>query len=403
MLTLVFTLLSVFSPIQSLDSGYFYFGNTNVIGVGLISEGEKTGEWKVYSKSPADQNPIASLEPADPLDFKKKFNQDFPVFIVHFEKGVPNGPFLENFPNGKPKVVSNLKGGVLEGDFGEFYEGGELRLKGKVLDGKKEGEWQEYSESGKVISSMTYSKGLLEGKGVGYYPDGELQKEVNFKNGVFDGPYAYYLPDSTVKIKGQFAGGIPVGEWIEKLEIIPGFYRKGTYQNGFKEGEWQLTNLEGGFLQAENYKEGKLISVGKFQSQNPIEEQGKIKNGKGQRYFYDENGNVLAKGKISKGTENGTWFFYYPESNRISASGKLVDSERVGTWNFYSYEGEIIDQTTYIQESSFQSSNSGLPRSRKSNNPRDSFGGVVQGQEGTGIFGQGWNLNTFQNRASLIK
>ncbi|TDQ17655.1 antitoxin component YwqK of YwqJK toxin-antitoxin module [Algoriphagus boseongensis] len=348
MFTLVFILLSVFSPTQALDSAYFYFGNTNVIGLGLISDGTKTGEWKVYSKTNPDPYPKNSLEQADPEEFYKKFNQEFPSFILHFEKGIPNGPFLENYPNGKPKVIANLKDGVFEGEFGEFYEGGELRLRGKVLDGKKEGEWQEFTESGKIISSMTYRKGSAEGKGIGYYDDGNLEWEGNFKNGELDGTYIYLLPDSTLKTKGQYANGIPVGEWIEKLEILPGFYRKGTYKNGFKEGEWQLTNSEGEYLQTEYYQEGKLLSVGEFQTPNPIEDKSKVKNGKGQRYFYDEKGNILARGKIVKGKKNGLWYFYFPESDRVSAAGRLQGSDRIGNWNFYTYNGDVKEQIQYF-------------------------------------------------------
>ncbi|WP_026951765.1 toxin-antitoxin system YwqK family antitoxin [Algoriphagus mannitolivorans] len=347
MFTFVFILLSVFSPTQALDSGYFYFGNTNVIGVGLLSEGEKTGEWKVYSKINPDPDPRNSLQKADPKIFYKGFNQQFPLFILHFENGIPNGPFLENFPNGKPKVIAYQKDGEFEGEFGEFYETGELRLTGQVLNGKKEGDWKEYSESGRLISLMTFRQGLADGKGLGYHPDGGLQWEGNFKNGELDGSFAYYLPDSTLKLKGQYADGIPVGEWTEKLEILPGFYRKGAYQNGFKVGEWQLTNLEGEFLQAEYYQEGKLLSIGDFKTPNPIQNKGKIKKGNGQRYFYDAEGNILARGKIVKGKVNGLWYFYFPESDRVSASGKLQGSDRVGTWYYYTYSGEVKEQVQY--------------------------------------------------------
>lgn len=390
MYSLVFALFSVVSPIQLVDTGYFYFGNTNVIGVGLLSEGGKTGEWKVYSKINPDENPKNSLFEADPIEFAKEFNQAFPLFILNFEKGIPNGSFLENHPNGKPKVIANFKEGVFEGEFVEFYEDGVIRFKGNVSDGKKEGEWREFFPLGEIKISLSYSQGVLEGRSIGYFPQGKIEWEGNFKRGKLDGPYVSFQEDSTLEKKGQFANGVPVGEWIEKVKILPEFYRKGAYSSGFKDGEWHLTNLKTDFLQAEFYEKGKLISTGEFQLPDQVLDRGRIKNGNGQRYFYDEKGNVLAKGKISKGTANGTWYFYFPESDRVSASGRLDGSDRVGTWKFYSYQGEILDQTVYYKEPE-QSANLAALQSKK-RSQQDGLGG----QQGTGIFGQGWDINTFQ-------
>jgi len=350
MYTMAFALLSVFLQTQTLDTGYYYFGNTNVIGVGMLEGEEKEGEWKVYVRNNPEELPKSSLLQADPEEFERGFKQEFPLFVIDFEKGVPNGRFLENHPNGKPKVVAHMIDGVLDGEFSEFQEDGELHFTGAILQDKKDGEWIEYLKSGEIKSSLIYSQGYLDGKSHGYFPDGSVEWEGVFKKGELDGPYAYYLPDSGIKFKGQFAKNIPVGEWFEKLEIVPGFYRKGTYKNGLKEGEWQLLGSEGKILQAEQYKKGKLISLGEFQIPNPELDKNKVKNGNGKRYFYNEEGQILAKGKISKGMVKGNWYFYFPDSNRISALGQLSGSERVGTWYFYSFDGEILDQIAYGRE-----------------------------------------------------
>ncbi len=365
MLITVLLFFEILFPTHELDSGYFYFGNTNLIGVGSIENGQKSGEWNVYSKIDPENNPQTSLLQADPLEFEKDFQKEFPLFIINFEEGTPNGSFLENYPNGKPKILANMKDGIFDGEFGEFYEGGELRLTGRVIGGKKEGEWKEYLESGKVIFSIFYTQGLAEGNAMGYYPDGNLKWEGSFRRGDLDGPFIFYFPDSTVKEKGQFAQGVRVGEWLEKFEILLGFYRKGNYRDGLKDGVWQLVNLEGKFLQSETYEQGKLISLGEFQTPSNVIDKGKVRNGQGQRYFYDGEGNILAKGKISKGIEYGEWLFFFPESNRILAKGKLVNSERIGTWYFYNYDGEIIDQTKYEQSSERQMEGNNQQTGRK--------------------------------------
>jgi antitoxin component YwqK of YwqJK toxin-antitoxin module len=347
MYSMAFALLSVVLQVQTLDTGYYYFGNTNVIGVGMLEGEEKEGEWKVYARKEPEVLPKSSLLLADPKEFAQDFNQEFPLFVITFEKGVPNGHFLENHPNGKPKVVAHMTNGVLDGEFVQFHEDGELHFTGAILQGKKDGEWVEYLKSGELRTSLIYSQGELEGKSQGYFPDGSVEWEGEFKKGELDGPYAYYLPDSGIIFKGQFAKNVQVGEWLEKLEIVPGFYRKGTYKNGLKEGEWQLVGSEGKILQAEQYEKGKLMSLGDFQLLNPKLDKSNVKNGRGKRYFYTEQGQILAKGKLSKGIEKGTWYFYFPESNRISALGQLAGSERVGTWYFYNFDGDIMEQIAY--------------------------------------------------------
>jgi antitoxin component YwqK of YwqJK toxin-antitoxin module len=370
MYTIAIALLSVFLQTQTLDTGYYYFGNTNVIGVGILEGKEKEGEWKVYGRNDPEELPRNSLLQADPKEFAQDFNQESPLYVIFFEKGVPNGRFLENHPNGKPKVITYMTDGVLDGEFSEFYEEGKLHYTGTVLQGKKDGEWTEYLKSGELKTSASYSQGYLDGKSIGYFPDGSVEWEKVFRKGELEGPYAYYLPDSGIKIKGQYANNIPVGEWLEKLEIVPGFYREGAYKNGFKEGEWHLVDSDRKFLQAELYEEGRLISVGKFQLPNPELDRSKVKNSSGKRYFYNEEGQILAKGKISKGVEKGNWYFYFPESNRISALGQLSGSERVGTWYFYSFDGEILDQIAYGREKRKSDS---LPYTLNPGNSRSGF------------------------------
>ena len=111
-----------------------------------------------------------------------------------------------------------------------------------------------------------------------------------------------------------------------------------------------MSDSEEKFLQTEQYEEGKLVSLGEFQFENSELDKSKVKNGNGKRYFYNEQGQVLAKGKLSKGMEKGTWYFYFPESNRISALGQLAGNERVGTWIYYSFDGEVLDQIAYGRE-----------------------------------------------------
>lgn len=369
--------LSIFSLVfclflqNPIELAYFYFGHTNIIGVGNLVEGKKSGEWKVYSKITPEVTPNSSLLQTKPEIFKRYFNQDFPIYVINFSEDNPEGIFQGNFSSGAIKTLAFFEKGELTNEFKEFYENGEIKYSGKFEKGKKIGDWTEYFESGGVKSFMPYVNGLIEGDGFYYYPEGGVQIQLSYLQGKLNGIYQNFLPDGKIKEKGNFlngsphgdwslfgaegellsqgsfTNGIPTGEWIEQEDILPDYYRKGNYKNGLKEGEWHLTDRAGKLYQTENYQEGKLMTVGGFLLSDQFLENKSVKNGNGKRSYFDEEGDLIARGKIAKGKRNGNWYFYYPKTNRVSAVGRLVGSERLGTWYFYSFHGEVIDQKSY--------------------------------------------------------
>lgn len=377
MVNIVLSILLSFLLQTPEEQAYFYFGNDNLIGVGNLVEGKKSGEWKVYSKA----NPVLSndsnFNEADPDVFKKYFNQEMPAYVINFINDVPDGIFQENYPSGAIKTLGIFENGVLTKEFKEFYENGELEYAGRLERGKKEGEWHEYYENGQVKSSISYVEGLAEGEAVYYDSDGRIESKLSFSNGKKEGVYQSFFQDGELKEKGTFQDDVPTGEWvsfdpdkniefrgnleegvrngewIEELEVMIGYYRKGNYEKGLKEGRWLVSDTAGNQVQVENYKGGKLISVIALQQGAGLKNEYLVKKGNGQLIFYDDQGFIKAKGKVSKGEINGRWSFYFPGSDRLSSSGRIESSERIGTWNFYSFEGEIIDQIVYKPESKF--------------------------------------------------
>lgn len=374
MLTLAFTLLFSFFLNTEIELNYYYFGNSDLVGVGNIENGKKSGEWRVYSKINPDKSSQSTFEEVDPQTFKRFFNQELPLYIIYFSDDLPNGIFQENYPTGSIKTLANLENGKLEGDFKEFFENGEKKYSGQYEDGKKVGEWQEYFESGQIKSSISYKDDLANGKALYYYPDGKVEFKLSYLQGEPDGLYEAFFPDSELKEKGKFKNGFPEGEWIsfnsdrktmlkgnyllgfrsgewqEIIEILPGYSRQGNYHKGLKEGDWLVIDENGNHVQTENYQEGKLASVIEIQNADQLKNQQILKKGNGRRIFFDDQGFVLAKGKVSKGENNGIWSYYFPNSNRLASSGKLVGTERVGVWKFYNFQGELIDEIEYKEK-----------------------------------------------------
>jgi len=371
MLTIIFSVFfSLFVQFET-ELSYFYFGSSNLIGVGNLEEGKKTGEWKVYPKKVPQETQESIFDPADPRFFEKEFNQEYPLFVINFSDDLPDGVFQENYPSGSIKIVAFFENGELENDFKEFYERGELKYAGQLENGKKVGEWLEYFESGEVKSSVSYIDGMIEGDVLYYYPQGVLEVKVSYAQGKQNGLYQTFYADGGIKQKGNFISGIPVGEWVsltsdgklksqgtyqdgqqsgewlEELDVLPEYFRKGTYSKGLKEGEWFVIDSEGEILQSENYRTGKLVSVMELRHTDKLKRNQLVKNGNGKRIYFDEHGFIKAEGKIIKGEKSGKWLFYYSNSDKLASTGKLVGSERIGTWDFYSFEGELIDQIEY--------------------------------------------------------
>ena len=371
MIAIVFSILFSFLVQPETEQHYYYFGSTNLIGVGNLEEGKKSGEWKVYPKINPDNSSEPSFEKADLEIFENQFNQDIPIYIINFSDDLPNGVFQENYPNGSIKKLGTLENGELVNQYREFFENGELEYTGKLNEGKKVGEWLEYYESGVLKSSISYVDGLVDGEAIYYYQDGGVEMKTSYSNGERNGLYEAYFLDGEFKEKGMFKNGTPSGEWLsknsdreiefqgsfkdgfrsgewlEQVDIMPEYLRKGSYDQGLKNGEWFVMNDVGEILQSERYEEGKLVSVIELKYSDKVKSQQIVKDGNGQRIFFDKDGIIKAKGKVFEGERNGKWYFYFPNTDRVVTTGRMVGSDKVGIWKFYSFEGELIDRIDY--------------------------------------------------------
>jgi antitoxin component YwqK of YwqJK toxin-antitoxin module len=372
-----------------LETGYFFFGNTNLIGVGLLEDNEKVGEWKVYTKHKPEENPESSLLRVDPKVFDEKYDQTKPVFTLNFKADVPDGIFQQFYPTGQIKRLANYSIGEFEGEYFEYWENGELSVSGNFQSGKKNGEWKEFYPGGAEKLVMEYSMDTLDGSVKTFFPNGIVEASIPYRRGKIDGEYSLFFSDGSIKEKGAYREGVldgpfsdyyeggktrsfgffindkasgewkfwneegaletvgnyrvgeKVGEWTEKDDLYPKYSRKGEYVADKKERVWQLLDERGIILQEEIYQSDKLISLSAFRL-NGVELPDKnVSKGKGKRIYYDENGNKIASGSISKGIRSGLWYHYFPNSGKVFSKGRYQGNEKIGTWEFYTESGEI--------------------------------------------------------------
>lgn len=376
--------------------GYFYFGNTNLVGVGPLQDGKKSGTWKIYKRVEALEAPQVSLEEVRGVEVEETFDLSFPVYQINFEDNQPNGLMEEFYPTGQIKKLVNFSNGKLDGEFFEFSESGEVLLSGRYVDNFKEGDWNSYYNNGSKKSEYTYSKNLLQGTVKNYFPNGLLAEMIPFESGKLQGTYQSFFPNGMLQksvefendlehgvyqrffedgqkevigsyVKGELEGtwenydnlgfliskgayqaGIRVGTWKEQVAEVQGFYRVGEYTNGGKSGTWKVMDEKGAELQEEQFVDDRLVAISAFTTvDGRVLDAGKLVNGSGKRIVYDRAGHLLENGRYAKGIRTGVWYTYYPKSTVIASTGSYSSGEKVGTWRYFGINGESLGEETF--------------------------------------------------------
>lgn len=382
------------SETHSLD--YFYFGNTNLIGIGSLEGGKKTGTWKIYKRLNELDAPQVSLDVVRGVEVEKIFDLSMPVFQIAFKDNMPDGLMEEFYPNGQIKKLVNFSQGKLNGEFFEFSESGEVLLSGQYIEDFKEGDWNSYYRDGSKKSEYFYLKNLLQGTTKNYFPNGNLAETIPFEAGKLQGTYKSFFPNGTLQksvefandqengayerffedgqpeiigtfVKGELSGnwenydnlgtliskgaylaGVRVGNWKEQIRKVQGFYRVGEYKDGSKEGIWKVVDEKGVVFQEEQFVEGQLVAISEFKTEDGrVLDAGKLVSGTGKRLIYDREGNLLENGRYTKGVRTGVWLTYYPKSKAVASSGSYTGGEKTGTWRYFDLNGELLSEETF--------------------------------------------------------
>ena len=390
-LLLSITLLTVSREARGQE--YFYFGNTNLVGTGPRVEGKKNGSWKVYQRKKVEANPrIANLEvPLDELE--QNFDLRVPFYRIDLQGNLPDGVMEEFFAGGQVKKIVNYKAGILDGGFFEFNEEGELLLSGTYEQGQRSGDWVVYRSDGTKKSEYNYRNNLLEEFALSYYPSGQLAERIPFAQGVVNGFYESFFPDGKVQQSLEFVDGLeggPLkqyyadgtlalscsffkgllegtwekfstsgqleaqgayrkgerdGAWREMYPEVAGFFWTGNYEKGKKEGVWKVLGAADFVHQEETYLMGSLAAISGFTTKSGLVlDAGQLEKGDGRRFFFDQEGNRLEKGRYANGQRTGIWYTYFPSTNLVASSGGYVANKKRGTWKYYDINSQLISE-----------------------------------------------------------
>jgi hypothetical protein len=124
----------------SQAQGFFYFGNSNLVGTGKMEGESKEGVWRIYSRKLLAENPGPAVAAVVDQEVKENFNLNIPLYQLEFKNNLMDGVFEEFYPDGSTKKVVNYQNGMLHGDFFEFSKEGEVLLSGSYFQGEKSGD-----------------------------------------------------------------------------------------------------------------------------------------------------------------------------------------------------------------------------------------------------------------------
>jgi antitoxin component YwqK of YwqJK toxin-antitoxin module len=428
-------LLLFLGALNVQGQGFFYFGNSNLVGTGKMEGKSKEGIWKVYGRKEFLDNPSPAVAAVAEQEVKETFNLAVPQYQLEFNENLLDGVFEEFYPEGTAKKVVNYQKGLLHGDFFEFSKEGELLLSGTYFQGEKSGDWYVYRSDGSLKSEYTYQNNVLNGFSIAYYASGQVAERIPFQMGEINGIYESFFPDGSPKqrvafvegqeqgeftqfhadgklaivanfskgilegiwedyddqgrllSKGMYQQGDRVGEWKEVYPAVSEFYQKGNYENGAKNGSWQVLGKEEFAHQEEIFKNGVLTGFSAFTTRSgEILDAGSLANGDGKRVLFDAEGNRLEKGRYANGLRTGTWFTYFPQTSLVASSGTYAAGQKRGTWKQYDLKGQLLSEQVFEGAQSTNPEQANDPRMASNQNrsrlyrPNQTDNGMVKPQ-----------------------
>ncbi|MEA1887334.1 MAG: hypothetical protein U9N72_09005 [Bacteroidota bacterium] len=233
------------------------------------------------------------------------------IFSGPYKSGIPVGIHREHKPDGtvKSSVIYNDQGikvsegivteeGRRNGEWKNFFENGKIREKGAYDNNRRTGNWTFYDEEGNIIQTGNYRNGRPEDLWNWYYPDGSILREEEYYQGNRDGKFVEYSRDGEIISEGQYLDGERNGNW----KITIGDHREeGNYIIGLRDGMWR---------------------------------------------YYDDEGNLLYRGRYIQDNPDGYHFHYY-DNGRIKEEQYYDMGLRHRTWKKYDEEGILEMTITY--------------------------------------------------------
>ncbi|WP_443633590.1 toxin-antitoxin system YwqK family antitoxin [Candidatus Marifrigoribacter sp. Uisw_064] len=234
---ILFLALALLATIANAQEQKEYHENGQLMTVGFMENGERTGEWKYYHEN-GKLKRIAKYENGKAIGEWKGYHENGQLSII--------GKFDNNY-------------NYMTGEWKTYHKNGQLSSIGYMYE-VKTGEWKNYYENGQLSSIKKYEDGKNTGEWKYYHENGQLSIIGKYENGSMTDEWKLYHENGQLKKIGKFTNGLMTGEWKTyhengQLSDI------GKYENTEKTGEWKFYDVNGNLI-----KTSDSISTGDAQT-----------------------------------------------------------------------------------------------------------------------------------------
>lgn len=318
---------------------YQYFPNGSVKQTIPYIDGKKQGLSKEYNE---EGNIITLYE----------YNNDFMISRERINRtdsdGVKQGSWKEFHENGNIRTEMNYRGGVLHGYYKEYNDKGILTVtmlydNGKIVEGNVEDnpeiEMQNrYDADGNLIFSGPFKTGIPVG----------IHREFN-ANGMVKASVIYN--DQGVKVSEGIVteDGRRNGEWKNFFEN-GNVKEDGVYDNNRRTSTWKFYNIEGKIIQTGQYRNGRPEGLWKwYYHEGSVLREEEYFQGRRDGNFveYSKYGEVISEGQFLDGEKNGNWKITIGDHRE---EGNYIIGLRDGMWKYYDNEGNLLYRGRYVQD-----------------------------------------------------
>lgn len=370
-----------------------YHPNGQKAAVGDYEDGERIGDWKIYSD-----------------------NGGWLMAKQHYRHGYLSGTRTEYFPNGKESTELEYRYGMRDGYLKSYYQNGKIESEGWYVEDEREGEWYYYNERGILTSHRYYIDDELHGyqeyfdqkgrkneeseikdgllwsrmrydstgtviykynseNGTGKYsytfPNGKPWLEQEYKNGYLEGTTARFTYNEIKVLEATYVNGQQHGHRTEYYEQSGKPYISADYAYGERTGKYSATYENGNKRWEENYYNGNLDGHQMYFHENgQVQREGTWYYGNldGEYKFYSddgslqyiryyENGNLLGYSYLDKDGKmlpmtkledaTGKFVAYYQNGNK-SIEGEFENGRITGKMIEYYPDGKVAEDENYF-------------------------------------------------------
>ena len=318
----------------------------------------------------------------------------------NYVDGQKDGKYTYWYSNGQKRQELYFKAGKREGESNVWWSNGQKKKSGKNKNDKPIGSWKYWLDNGQaadknfsaIIKKPKKKKTIRKKvkKPVKILPKKDIQ--TNFE----DGPFVSFYDNGMIKEKGTYLNNNKIGTWRaynSKGQVLqvqsyvdgeltetktPGVVKQyatyhdngrvkaeGVMNNGERDGEWKIYNLQGELEKIAYFDFGELVieretdiskDIVDYHDNGRVKAEGKTFHGyrDGKWKFYDSNGKLLKTayylmGEIAKEEKPyvAKEFLTYHDNGRVKEQGQTSENKRDGEWKIFDSKGNLVKVVLY--------------------------------------------------------